>query len=410
MATASSFLSEDQFLCSICLDVFTDPVSIPCGHNFCKACLTRHWEGKERRQCPLCNEKFNKELKLCINTGFREVVENFKTHHETANKVSEVKPGQVPCDCCLANKFRAFKTCLVCLASFCETHLEPHQTVASLKKHKLTDPVQNLEDKICKEHNRISEFFCRSDNTRVCVLCTEHSTHDTVLLEEEYVDKKAQIGTKKAEVLQIKQKRGKKSRKIKVGVQSERKVQDEARENCVVCNQMSDPHVWCFPNEDAYPFSGYSSIAGNNGFAGGRFFYEVQVDGRTDWALGVVSESRHGRRRFKPNPRNENWVARLGNNNCNVPHNIPVLKRRPERVLGFVDYENGLVSFYDAGMAIIIYSFTGCNFNERIFFFFSPCEGVSWTQRILNRLQAMSPVTIWIIVIMFIVLITVLLN
>uniref|UniRef100_A0A8K9X7S7 B30.2/SPRY domain-containing protein n=1 Tax=Oncorhynchus mykiss TaxID=8022 RepID=A0A8K9X7S7_ONCMY len=37
----SNVLSEEQFLCSVCLDVFTEPVSIPCGHNFCKACINR---------------------------------------------------------------------------------------------------------------------------------------------------------------------------------------------------------------------------------------------------------------------------------------------------------------------------------------------------------------------------------
>ncbi|KAK2910452.1 hypothetical protein Q8A73_008167 [Channa argus] len=84
MASASGFLCEDQFLCSICLDVFMEPLSIPCGHNFCKSCITRHWEGKEKCQCPLCNSTFNKGLNLCINTAFREVVENFKKHRNSS--------------------------------------------------------------------------------------------------------------------------------------------------------------------------------------------------------------------------------------------------------------------------------------------------------------------------------------
>ncbi|TNN74559.1 Tripartite motif-containing protein 65 [Liparis tanakae] len=44
MAAASNLLSEDQFLCSVCLYVFTDPVTTPCGHNFCKKWVYQ-WEG-----------------------------------------------------------------------------------------------------------------------------------------------------------------------------------------------------------------------------------------------------------------------------------------------------------------------------------------------------------------------------
>ncbi|GAA6226865.1 E3 ubiquitin-protein ligase TRIM39-like, partial [Lates japonicus] len=215
MASASSFLSEDQFLCSICLEVFTEPVSIPCGHNFCKACITKNWEGKNQCQCPLCNEKFNKGLKICVNTGFREVVENFKKLRFVSKNDVPAKPGQVPCDCCTGNKFKAFKTCLVCLASYCETHLEPHQRVAALKRHKLTEPVHNLENNVCKNHNRILEFFCRSDLTRVCVLCTEHRAHDIVPLQEEYEEKKVQLEQKKVEVQEMIQERQKKIQKIK---------------------------------------------------------------------------------------------------------------------------------------------------------------------------------------------------
>ncbi|XP_040900803.1 E3 ubiquitin-protein ligase TRIM21-like [Toxotes jaculatrix] len=231
MASANSFPAEDQFLCSICLDVFREPVSIPCGHNFCKACITRHWEGKNRCQCPLCNEKFNKGLKLRVNTGFKEVVENFRKRRIIANNDVPVKPGQVPCDCCSGNKFKASKTCLVCLASFCETHLEPHQRVAALKRHKLTDPVQNLEDKICKKHNRMLELFCRKDLTRVCALCTEHSTHDRVPLEEVYEEKKAQLEEKMVEVQEMIQERQKKVQEIKEAVDRQRKSKDEAIAN-----------------------------------------------------------------------------------------------------------------------------------------------------------------------------------
>lgn len=44
MSIYGSFLSDDQFLCSICLDVFTNPSSIPCGHTFCMTCITKYWD------------------------------------------------------------------------------------------------------------------------------------------------------------------------------------------------------------------------------------------------------------------------------------------------------------------------------------------------------------------------------
>uniref|UniRef100_A0A3P9B6M0 RING-type domain-containing protein n=1 Tax=Maylandia zebra TaxID=106582 RepID=A0A3P9B6M0_9CICH len=58
MSAASNLRSEDQFLCSICLDVFTDPVSAPCGHNFCKTCISQHWDMNQSCQCPMCKETF----------------------------------------------------------------------------------------------------------------------------------------------------------------------------------------------------------------------------------------------------------------------------------------------------------------------------------------------------------------
>lgn len=382
MAAASSFLTEDQLQCSICLDVFTEPVSIPCGHNFCKACLTKHWKDKEQCQCPLCNEKFNKGLKLRVNTGFREVVENFKTLPVTAENNSPLTPGQVPCDYCSGNKFRASKTCLVCLASFCETHLEPHKRVAALKRHRLTNPVHDLEDKICTKHNKILEFFCRTEQTRVCTLCTEHSAHDTVPLEEEYVDKRAQMGKEKLEEPEIKQEQAQNYQRIKLKTQRKKKSKGKAKEK--VPNQIVGPPPFSFLTEEPRHIGGYSYISENKGLSEGRFYYEVHVGGQTGWVLGVVPESMQRQKKFRPNPRNGNWIVRSGGNYCRCQQclQMPVLRRRPERVMVFVDYEQGCLFFYDPDNAMIVYSVTGCNFSERIFLFFRPFEELSCVQRL----------------------------
>ncbi|KAL0157529.1 hypothetical protein M9458_045605, partial [Cirrhinus mrigala] len=77
MASSSSLLNE-ELLCSICLDVFTDPVTTPCGHNFCRTCLNTCWTNTPTYCCALCKETFSRRPDLKINTTLREVVQHFK--------------------------------------------------------------------------------------------------------------------------------------------------------------------------------------------------------------------------------------------------------------------------------------------------------------------------------------------
>ncbi|KAF4114373.1 E3 ubiquitin-protein ligase TRIM39-like [Onychostoma macrolepis] len=178
MSSSSGTLTK-ELKCSICLDVFIDPVSTPCGHNFCKTCLNKCWENRQTCKCPYCKETFKQRPDLKINTTLREIVD----HHKM--KSSE-KKAEVLCDICEERKLKALKSCLVCQSSYCKTHLEPHLRVAGLKKHKLMDPVSNLEDYICQKHERPLELFCRDDQVIVCLSCTDgdHKNHNTVSLEE----------------------------------------------------------------------------------------------------------------------------------------------------------------------------------------------------------------------------------
>ncbi|XP_073327314.1 E3 ubiquitin-protein ligase TRIM21-like [Pagrus major] len=233
MSAASCLLSEDQFLCFICQDMFTDPVTIPCGHNFCKTCITQHWDKNDKCQCPNCKEVFNTRPELKVNTFISKMAAQFRqsAQQKASSSSSEQqvsKPGEVPCDVCTGTKLKALKSCLVCLASYCETHLEPHLTASRLKRHQLIDPVENLEGRMCTKHDKLLELFCKTDQMCVCMLCTvlDHKTHDVVPLKEEYEGKKAELGKRDAEIQQMIQKRRLKLQEMKRSVELSEKDAD----------------------------------------------------------------------------------------------------------------------------------------------------------------------------------------
>ncbi|XP_033985516.1 E3 ubiquitin-protein ligase TRIM39-like isoform X2 [Trematomus bernacchii] len=228
MAAASYLPSEDQFFCTICLDLFTDPVTIPCGHNFCKDCIEEHWDTSYWCQCPMCNKEFYTRPELHVNTFISEMVSQFRqsaqqkasSSSSSSSEQQVFKPGEVPCDVCTETKLKALKSCLVCLTSYCETHLEPHLTKSGLKRHQLIDPVENLEDRMCPKHDKPLELFCKTDQTCVCMLChvSDHKMHDVVPLKQEYDEKKAAMVKANAESQQMIHTRRKKIKEFKESV------------------------------------------------------------------------------------------------------------------------------------------------------------------------------------------------
>ncbi|MGH0138628.1 UNVERIFIED_CONTAM: hypothetical protein FKN15_029422 [Acipenser sinensis] len=223
MAAAASpgQLSEEQIICSICLDIFTNPVSTPCGHNFCTECIGHCWDQSDSIQCPLCKRKYDRRPDLSINRVLAEISENFRQAKGSSSGESYARPGDVPCDFCTGRKFKAVKSCLTCLASYCETHIKPHYEVVTLKRHRMVIATGNLEQKLCKEHQRPLEVYCRTDGTSICWLCTEekHRGHDTVSAEKERVDKQKQLGETQTEIQRRIQERLKEVEELKQAVE-----------------------------------------------------------------------------------------------------------------------------------------------------------------------------------------------
>ncbi|XP_039599251.1 E3 ubiquitin-protein ligase TRIM47-like isoform X1 [Polypterus senegalus] len=197
MAEAQLCGLQDEFTCSVCQDTLTDPVTILCGHNFCLKCLTDCWDQSQECSCPQCRHTFTTRPELNRNTLLNEVIKKLKkTALSSPPSQNYAGPGDVECDFCTGKKLRAEKSCLTCMASYCEAHLQPHYEGDALQHHKLVDSDRNLKEKLCEKHQKSLEMFCKTDEMCICLMCvvTEHDGHEKVTLETEREEKEKQLG------------------------------------------------------------------------------------------------------------------------------------------------------------------------------------------------------------------------
>ncbi|XP_039620829.1 E3 ubiquitin/ISG15 ligase TRIM25-like [Polypterus senegalus] len=216
MAAAAPFLSADGYTCSVCLEVLKEPVTIPCGHSFCLECINSYWDRSglmETYRCPQCRMEFHSRPQLHKNTTLMNLIEKLK---ETAAirgpPQGTAGRNDVLCDFCPVRKRRASKTCLTCTASYCKIHLQPHLDSAAFMRHKLLEPTGNLKEKLCSKHQKVLDMFCRTDKSRICLLCavTEHNSHNVRMLDKETTERKCQSKRRKAAVEKMNQEKEKK--------------------------------------------------------------------------------------------------------------------------------------------------------------------------------------------------------
>ncbi|XP_061106728.1 zinc-binding protein A33-like [Conger conger] len=85
---AKALIPEDDLCCSVCCDIFKEPVVLKCSHSFCRVCLQQCWEEKGSRECPICRRKASMDDPP-LNLALKNIVESYlkqKTERETADK------------------------------------------------------------------------------------------------------------------------------------------------------------------------------------------------------------------------------------------------------------------------------------------------------------------------------------
>ncbi|XP_017312749.1 tripartite motif-containing protein 16-like [Ictalurus punctatus] len=222
MAEAFIPLDQYQFICPVCLDLLKDPVAIPCGHSYCKVCINGCWDQEDQKgiySCPQCRDTFTPRPVLHRNNMLAEVVEKLKKTEVQAASPAHcyAVPGDVECDFCTGRKRKAIKSCVMCLTSFCETHLKPHLELPALKKHTLIEASSKLQEKICSQHDEVLRIYCRTDQRCICSLCMldNHKGHDAVSVSAARTEKQSKLKEELMKSLQRIQEKQKKVQELK---------------------------------------------------------------------------------------------------------------------------------------------------------------------------------------------------
>uniref|UniRef100_A0A8C2PPU9 Uncharacterized protein n=1 Tax=Cyprinus carpio TaxID=7962 RepID=A0A8C2PPU9_CYPCA len=353
--TPSSGPLAEELQCSVCLDVFTNPVSTPCGHNFCKRCLNQCWNNSQNCYCPFCKETFSKRPDLKINTALRQVVQLFEEKfslmkfetqkdmqqmmQDRIRKIQDIKHSaelrkksteqkKAASVKLFSDLIRSIKRCQAELLEM----MEEKQKAAEKQDEEL---IQELQQEISELKMRDTEL--------------DHLLHTEDHLQLLQIDPSLCSPPHTRNWPEI-------SMNTDVSVEALRRALTQLQETL-------DQKL----NESGKSVSNSKA----------RYYYiSTKNRGKTDWNLGVARESINRKGLITMCPQNGLWAVALRNGNeywaCAGPSVCLSLRVKPQNVGVFVDYEEGLVSFYDVESRSHIYSFTGQSFTDVLYPYFCP--------------------------------------
>ncbi|XP_014327407.2 nuclear factor 7, ovary-like [Xiphophorus maculatus] len=165
-------MSEEDFCCPVCRDVFKNPVVLSCTHSFCEECLKNWWREKPSRQCPVCKRRSSK-ADPPLNLVLRNLCETFLQQRD--QRVSE--------DLCSLHSEKLKLFCLNHLKPICsicrdsEKHtnhrFRPIDEAAQQHKKKLQETLEPLKKKLELKKKVKEEFYWTTEHLKVQARHTE---------------------------------------------------------------------------------------------------------------------------------------------------------------------------------------------------------------------------------------------
>ncbi|XP_029009945.1 E3 ubiquitin-protein ligase TRIM38-like [Betta splendens] len=400
MAAASCLLTEDQFLCSICLDVFTDPVTSPCGHNYCKSCITTYWNINVQCQCPVCKRIYHTRPELQVNTFISEMAAQFRQSaqhkamldHKTQDALKERTKGKkselVKTDAEIQQMIKKRRVKIEEI----RRSVELSNKAADREMEEGVQVFTALKETVERSQAELIKTITEKQRVKVNqgAVLIKQLEQEISALEKQTVPS---VGTSPATrnwtgarflpasyegsvvraVSQLEK---------ELSDYMTRLFQDELRRvQKYAVNVTLDPDV-VHPKRDKHADNRNicRCVLSKQGFSSGRFYFAVTTS--STFTVGVTTQLTDNSSEITLSPRNGYWTLSMqwkliGPNKYFAAADQPVclsLKSKPTKVGVFVDHEQGLVSFHDVTTAALIFCFTGCCFPGTVYPFFSPCD------------------------------------
>ncbi|XP_019506117.1 PREDICTED: putative tripartite motif-containing protein 75 [Hipposideros armiger] len=425
--------------CPICLDYLRDPVTIECGHNFCRSCIQQSWaDVRDRFPCPVCRHSCQ-ERHLRKNSQLGRMIDIAKLLQITRSKKKRQEERR------LCEKHNQV------LTLFCEEDLEvlcplcsqppdhqghqvrPMEEAAYHHRQRLSSYVEPLkkqvadvEKLVAMQDRKLLELREKVQNKRWklaselehLMRSIEHEEEAVVLRlveEEKDIQEKLSanitafsdhISTLKGLLKEVAERSVMSDVKLLIdiksvlhrceslkppavyGIQLRRegcslppqfsalqKIIQKFREEVTLDPETAHPNLLVSDDKKSVTFMRTKQrflrnpkrftvdpvVLGSEGFDCGRHYWEVQVDDKPQWAVGVCKDSLSRKRKQPLSGHNRCWVIQLQNGDYVAQACVPVtlvLKEKPRGVGIYLDYELGQISFYSLNDRSHIHSFT----------------------------------------------------
>uniref|UniRef100_A0A3Q1GVK4 E3 ubiquitin-protein ligase TRIM21-like n=1 Tax=Acanthochromis polyacanthus TaxID=80966 RepID=A0A3Q1GVK4_9TELE len=434
MASSSSLLSEEQFLCPICLDVFTRPVSTPCGHNFCMSCITSYWDNASFSQCPVCKEQFQRRPDLKVNTFISELASQLVSLQTSYCDHSRVlvlfcrDDNTLLCDVC-SSSCHARHNVVPVQRAYERMKDELENTEAKVQQmiQERFHKVQSMTESVKQTAERQADGFVSDmqreikELQRTAVKLRElKQTTDQLRFLQSYsstsllphtMDLSTVSANKHLEMQHFGKSLRKSASQLRVSLDEMNteisrfsggtaesdaatlRYMQQYEVNIVLDPDSAHPML-CLSNDgkqvrynmgagmwagqflNPNMFTSHLAVLGRRGFSSGRFYFEVCTGQKTEWCVGVATASIQRRGPLVRSSCCGLWAIwfLIDKFETFICPGVPVHMGKVGRVGVFVDYDKGEISFYDVENATPIYSFTECSFTEELFPYFNPCD------------------------------------